>query len=402
MKRLIGISLTLVALAVLSGCGDKEQPGEGGVFMRVFGTEGDDKGYDVVQTSDGGFAVTGTLFSDSTDGNGQPLEGDIFLLRTNEFGEPLFQTKFANAGADNGHELVLRDGGGFMIVGDQSTEANGVDVVVVLTNEAGGETTTTHFGGAGSDYANAVAKVNDGWVIAGYSNSTPGGDYDVFLVKLDLNFALVSEVMIGTGLEERAFSVAATADGGVAVAGLAADSTLGYQAVVWKLDAGLNVEWEYRQGGFSEDKGYSIDLLPSGNLAFVGYTSDGGGYDIFFTELTASGSIVSTSTFGGADYDRVLAQHVLPQSNGKIIGVAYTQSSGNGANDIYFYQLAPSDSGYHLEADETYGGSNDDIGASIIPTQGGGFAIVGFSKSFTFGELNDIVLLKVSSSGKLN
>ncbi|MFN8394381.1 MAG: hypothetical protein U0176_06885 [Bacteroidia bacterium] len=404
MKRLRNISLMLLAMVLLWRCGDKEQPGEGDVFMRIYGTDGDDKGFDVVQAADGGFAVTGVLYSDSSDGNGQPLEGDIFLLRTNEFGEPLAYTKFANPGADVAKELILLDDGGFLIAGEQSNGINGgVDMVAIRTDGSGAVVWQLQLGGSGDDYGSAVVQTGDGnWVFTGYSSSnTVGGNYDVIVMKLDNDGNILLGNSVGSDEEERAFSAVATSDGGLAVSGLAVDTALGYQAVVWKLRDDLSLEWEYRQGGPSEDKGYSIDLLSSGNLVFMGYTSDGGGYDLFVTELTASGGVVSDTTFGGADYDRMLSQHVVQPTAGSLVGIAYTQSYGHGANDIYFYELARTDAGYVLSGDEYYGGSNDDIGANIVACQGGSLAIVGYSKSFTFEGKNDIVLLKVRASGAL-
>lgn len=402
MKRWLGIAWTVLALVIISGCKDEELPGEGDTFLRIFGTDGEDKGLDVVEAN-GGFAVTGVLYSDSTDSAGQMLEGDIFLLFTDANGEPIHYTTYSNPGADTGKELLLLDDGGFLIVGDQSYGAHGgVDVALIRTDAAGNVLWSRQYGGSGGDYGSAVVQSSDGnWVVVGYTNSTPNGDVDVYAIKVDTDGNVVWETQVGTDQEERAFSVVATSDDGVVMAGSAVDTSLGYQAVAWKLLADGSQDWEYRQGGPSEDKGYSIDQWSDGSLVFAGYTSDGAGYDIFVTELESDGSLVSTTTFGGADYDRVLSQHLLPQADGSLYGVAYTQSYGRGANDVYWYQLEKTDTGYALAKDETYGGSNDDIGANIIKISNG-FVIVGYSKSFTFGDGNDAVLIQVDGSGKLN
>jgi len=97
--------------------------------------------------------------------------------------------------------------------------------------------------------------------------------------------------------------------------------------------------------------------------------------------------IVSTPefvrSFGGSLND--VAQSVIATSDGGFAVLGYTQSNDGDITDktdtSFDYWLLKFDSTAELEWSRSYGGSGDDRGRSIIQTQDGGFALLGYGAS---------------------
>ena len=90
-----------------------------------------------------------------------------------------------------------------------------------------------------------------------------------------------------------------------------------------------------------------------------------------------------TKTYGGSNNDS--GQSITKTSDGGYIVLGYSQSVDGDItdknNDSYDYWAIKFDASHNLEWSKTYGGSGDDRGHTIIQTQEGGYAILGYSTS---------------------
>jgi hypothetical protein len=188
----------------------------------------------------------------------------------------------------------------------------------------------------------------------------------------------------------------------VAIAGNVYFDSLDYDAGLWKLGPNGDSLWAYHGLSNLQDEGHGVITLSNGNLGLLGYTSSGNDFDIFVQEISDAGIPVpnTLSKIGGDDYDRTISSKLVQMPDGSLVIAGYTMSFGNGANDFYLVKVAPMGS-YVVQWSNTFGGSNDDIAKSVIPTQNGGFAIVGYTKSFSFNEQYDIALIVTNGSGEL-
>ena len=85
---------------------------------------------------------------------------------------------------------------------------------------------------------------------------------------------LVWERTFGGAENDGAWSVAALADGGLAVAGYTESKGAGERdAWVLRLDGAGNVVWERTFGGAEDDRAFSVVALSNGDLAVAGQTS---------------------------------------------------------------------------------------------------------------------------------
>lgn len=117
---------------------------------------------------------------------------------------------------------------------------------------------------------------------------------------------------------------------------------------------------------------------------------------------------VTTKTFGGSKNDALNA--VIKTKDGGYIAAGFTQSNNlditNKTNESFNFLILKFSSENILEWQKNYGGTKDDRAASIIETQDGNYAVLGYATS---SDLNvtknegsqDFWLLKISANGDL-
>ena len=86
-------------------------------WQQTFGGSKDDRGADLIKTSDGGFALLG--FSKSSDNDLTSNAGfqDFWILKLSPSGEISWQQTFGFSGSDVGTTLLETEEGGFLITG---------------------------------------------------------------------------------------------------------------------------------------------------------------------------------------------------------------------------------------------------------------------------------------------
>jgi hypothetical protein len=98
-------------------------------------------------------------------------------------------------------------------------------------------------------------------------------------------------------------------------------------------------------------------------------------------------------TQAGIDYVRKIAS----TSDGGFVTTGYTNSYGKGDKDVF---LAKFNSRAEIQWSKTYGAEGHDEAISVIETSDGGFLLLGYTWSSTYGE-NDIYVIKTASDGSM-
>ncbi|WP_353777130.1 hypothetical protein [Winogradskyella sp. 3972H.M.0a.05] len=126
------------------------------------------------------------------------------------------------------------------------------------------------------------------------------------------------------------------------------------------------------------------------------------------TQTSFNGDVQWARTFGGSNED--IAYSVIETQDGNIAVLGYTNSTDGDlsnktleVNDYWFLKL---DQEGNILLNKTYGGSGDDRGQKIIQTPDGGYAIVGYSMSSDGDGSNnegfhDNWILKLDNSGNI-
>ncbi len=150
-------------------------------WNKFFGGSDVDRGLSVQQTLDGGYIITGYTAS-----SGTGLD-DMLLIKTDSAGNAQWQYTFGGTGRDYGNSVIQSSDGGFVVTGyTLSYGAGGDDLWIVKTNESGNMLWSKTLGGAQSDVGNYIIQTTDGsYVITGHTLSSGAGLHDVWLIKLN-------------------------------------------------------------------------------------------------------------------------------------------------------------------------------------------------------------------------
>ena len=151
-------------------------------------TYGSGFGYSLTLTQDGGIAIGGSIMN----GNSQ----DVFLLKTDLDGNRLWSgtgiKTFGGSAFEYGASMVQTSSGGYAITGITESITNGLqDVFLILTDPTGIAAVPNgfHYGGADNDQGYGIVQSGTDFYITGLSNS--GGSF-IYLNKVDANGAQLS------------------------------------------------------------------------------------------------------------------------------------------------------------------------------------------------------------------
>jgi len=156
------------------------------------------RGYDFVETSDGGYMIAGL-----TSGFGA-VGYDFWLVRTDANGNMLWNKTYGGAGTDIAYSLAKTSDGGFVMVGSTTSfGAGGSDLWLVKVDANGNLVWSKTYGGAGNDSGNCIVQTSDGgFVMVGSTTSFGAGGSDLWLVKVDANGNKQGDFFITGGVKD--------------------------------------------------------------------------------------------------------------------------------------------------------------------------------------------------------
>jgi|GEM_PF-3363878 len=137
-------------------------------------------GKDVKQTSDDGFIIAGTVEYDAGECN-------IYLIRTDEFGETLWIKNLGDITDCGAESIQQTDDGGFIMSGwRHKIGLPHPDIYILKTDSLGDSLWSKSFGGSLNDVAyDLVIDSSGDFIVTGFTNSTPSQvDCSPFLLKL--------------------------------------------------------------------------------------------------------------------------------------------------------------------------------------------------------------------------
>jgi len=357
-------------------------------WNKTYGGANHDYAYSAVHTIEG-YAIGGY-----TDSLGAGLD-DFWLVKTGADGNAQWNRTYGGTGMDHCYCLLQPDDGGYVMAG--ATNSSGVgdyDFWLVKTDLFGGMQWNRTYGGTKDDVAWSVVQTSDGgYIMAGSTDSFGAGFDDVWLVKTDASGNMQWNKTYGGGLDEAAYSVIQTSDGGYAMVGYTASSGAG-SSDFWliKTDASGNIEWSRTYGGSSWECAQSVIQTSDGGYAIAGQTrSFGVGGDSWLIRTDASGRALWNKTYGGAGIER--AYSVVQGDSGGYAMAGFTTSFALGKEDFW---LVKTDADGNMLWNETFGGTNSDVARCFVQTSEGQYLISGYTWSFGSG-LSDFWLIKVGS-----
>ncbi len=177
-------------------------------WIRSYGGVSDDWAKSVIQTKDGGYAITGWTSSYGATSKGQ-------LIRTDPSGTELYNNTFGVTGSTTCYEADEMSDGGFVITGHTTSAGHGAnDIIGIRTDPTGGVVWERTYGGTGEDYGSMVLPLDDGFVFGGSTASFNSTLSKLFLVRTDLNGNISYAGIYGLTVPTSGSVGVRTADGG--------------------------------------------------------------------------------------------------------------------------------------------------------------------------------------------
>lgn len=332
-------------------------------WSKTWGTSYDsDITNSLIQTSDGGYALTGSIVNANTDAE------DMFLAKFSATGEISWFKTWGNMMEDYGESLVQTSDDGYIVVGNTNSTAQN-DVFLTKFDADGGLTWSKTWGAPGNnDLAYSVVQANDnGYVITGKTTSLGNGLYDAFLVKFNEsgNASWIKTWRIG--LSTSGSSVIKTNDGGYAVTGLICNTTSSADSDMFlaKFDATGGLAWNKTWDGSNYDEGTSVIQTSDSGYVVVGTTDSfaNANGNSFLAKYDTTGNLAWSKTFGGADNTTISAS-IFKTSEGGYVISGYLK--GYGSPFIAKYNKDGNISGCASPVCESVTAIDSNMGVSVV------------------------------------
>lgn len=362
-------------------------------FYSTYGGNGYDVGYDVKQTLDNGYIITG---STSSFGQGNT---DLYLLKIDSMGQKKFQTSFGGYNNEIGKSIVQLSDSSFVMVGYTSSSGiGGYDIFLVKTDKTGNLLWQKTIGGSDWDFAYSIQKTTDGgFIIGGTTYSFGRGNADGYVIKTDANGDVIWSKTYGGKKDDEFKSVIQTSDGNYALTGYTKSYNDSLSDIwIFKIDINGDSLWCKFFGGNKQDFGSEIIEHQNGEFFIAGGTES-------FSVSIMNGYVVHTDNFGNylskvldntsSSYQSFNSIVVSKRSNGIINALAKETFYGFSAQ----FKMLEMNLGLNYLNGTDYGSTFNDEMYKIIATNDKGYACVGYTNGY--GAINsDVYFLKCDSN----
>jgi hypothetical protein len=194
---------------------DNADAGSQTTFVKSWGGTGNETGASVVQTSDGGYAMTGQTFLTDT------TNGDMYITKYTSSGTLSWSKTWGGSGSDISNSIIQTSDGGYALTGvTASYGAGGQDMFIVKYNSSGTLSWSKTWGGTGNDAGDSIIQTSDGgYAISGLTGSYGAGGNDVVIAKYTSTGTLSWSRTWGGSGSEWSIDIIQTSDGGYAAIG---------------------------------------------------------------------------------------------------------------------------------------------------------------------------------------
>ena len=182
------------------------------LWDNIFGGDNTYTACSVKETADKGYILVG-----STRSFGSGSE-DVFLIKTDSLGQKLWDKTFGETGNDTGYSVLQSTDGGYILTGTYNNE----DIWLIKTDENGIEKWNKKYDSSGYDTARCVQQDRDGgYIIVGYKAiDLSEFNSDIWLVKTDSEGNMLWEQSFGGDYWDLGYFVQNTDDGGYIITGV--------------------------------------------------------------------------------------------------------------------------------------------------------------------------------------
>jgi hypothetical protein len=264
-------------------------------WNKTIGAAGYDYARSVIQVADGGYIIDGATNSFGA-GN-----FDYYFVKLSSSGSLEWSKTAGGTNIDRASFMIQTSDGGFAVTGrTNSFGAGNYDVCLIKFTSSYNIDWSNVIGGTDYEEANSIRQTTDGgYVIAGQTGSYGAGLYDMYILKVNSLGALQWSRTVGGTNNDYGNSIFQTTEGGYIVGGSVTSFGAGGQDMyIVKLTTSGTLDWSRTIGGTNNDLAYTVYQTSDGGYNVNGYTGSFGvgAYDLFNVKLNSSGNTCGNST----------------------------------------------------------------------------------------------------------
>lgn len=263
------------------------------------------------------------------------------------------------------------------------------------------------YGGGDNDQGNSLCIMPDGgYALVGRTRSFGEGSTDVYVLRMDAHGRLLWSQTFGIDVQEQAFWVEPTADGGLFVTGYSNVFPRGggrQDVFVHLLGPQGDLIWQKAYGGNLLDVGLCGKPIPGG-YGVLGISRDGDTYgNYIFMKLNPDGTRAWTQLYAypyvdyGHEFQRMANGDYL--LFGSESGFLFPTELDHNKPHADMALIRVDSMGQQIWR-KLYGGKRHEFGKSIKPAPGGGWYLFGSTQSEGAGSF-DMYLLKIDDDGNV-
>tara|TARA_R110002020_G_scaffold125442_2_gene282704 strand:+ start:3178 stop:4530 length:1353 start_codon:yes stop_codon:yes gene_type:complete len=349
------------------------------IWSKTYGGSDDENASRITKTNDGGYLLSG--YTTSSDGDVFENAGfqDYWVVKVDNSGTIMWEKTFGFSGSDQAFKAIQTSDGGYFVTGFFDVSASGGagndfqrgimhgvgEFWGIKLNASGNTQWRRYFGGTNNDRSyDAHETADGGFLMTGTSESVdfdktdPKGSYDYWAVRLTADGDLVWTKSFGGDEIDNSYASIKTNDGNYIMVG---DSRSSDQDVTsprgnadaWmvKFDDNGSKIWQKSFGGSQFDTAHSIVQRNNGDYILSGHSrsADGdlqinnGVNDVWVFVVDGSGSLKFQKSIGGSNLD--FASEAIETSDNKILVVGNSESndldipSNRGSKDFLIIKI---------------------------------------------------------------
>ncbi|MDY8135082.1 hypothetical protein [Aquimarina sp. 2201CG5-10] len=330
-------------------------------WSKTYGGTGDDRGERIIQTTDGGYILVGYSRSSDEDVTVNAGLQDYWIVKINSTGEIQWEKSFGFPGIDRAFSVVQTTDGGYFVTGFLDVTASsgggndkrnnvrhGVGEFWGIKLDAdGNKVWRRYFGGTNNDRSYDTVQTEDnGFLMIGSSESidfdvtNSKGSYDFWAVKVNSEGTMLWQKSFGGSEIDVAYAIAATGNGKFVIVGDSRSNDGDItgakgNADLWmiQIDGNGNLLWEKSLGGTAFDTGRGIHKTQDGNFMITGnsrsndvdLTQNRGQSDILSIMIDTTGEVKWKTTTGGSEAE--FGEDCIETNDKKVVVVGNSESN---------------------------------------------------------------------------
>jgi Secretion system C-terminal sorting domain len=204
------------------------------LWQKCYGGTGYDFAEDIKQNSTGGFYIAGSTFSNNGDITQNKGSRDAWIIKIDSIGKIIWQKTFGGSFGENIYTLSVIIGDSILLGGATNSSNGDVtglhgtksDVWAIKLDSAGSLIWQKCYGGSNEDGCLSMCQTTNGdFVLAGITQSNNGdvsgskGPENIWIIRIDNNGNLLWQKCCGGSVDEWAYNIITTKDGGFFITG---------------------------------------------------------------------------------------------------------------------------------------------------------------------------------------